>query len=801
MAEDYDPGASSRPFGPQGDATTTTTPPAATDYDPGIRRSPLDIAHRSLPSTANGGVGVPWDSYEYPGGQPGDIIGGLKGLISGDSSVKRPEIGALNIPGLGLSVFDPRAWAITAHTAVSRDPAALEQAIKSRVPEATFSWDDVGADGKPAPGANRIVQVPGQPPMYLDRPGFTPQKGLFYGGQGAAALLTAGRSLPMQAGAAGAQHAASHATSTVLGGADSWVDPIGTAISTLMPVAIGGAGAGLIKGYDWLNSEVVPPAADAVRRLGVEGKDAVTQATAAVVDRAKKLYQFGFAGKPGDLTRDPTTLAQEDLAANAGWAGTRAKMDEFHGRNAQQTLLQKRQLVGEAAGDVPPGATVPDTYQPNEALFGNRVNDAIRARDASLDQTKRAAWDKLGPVSPSTPAGQSIEFNPEVSGQILPQAKQLLRERYGDPQGPNGTYTSAQLGESGGGLVNAVDQMERIMQPGGGPRLNPAPYQPFNLGHLQDLRQVLKNIMDEQPRGTPGFGAAARLKGQLDGAVNNAVTTGQIRGSPQALTDFRAANDATAAHFAFRNPEGNDPAASLIDSVLNPAAPSTGQETVSKVLGGGGTVTPGGGTNAILTHLQAHLGDDATKPLAGVTTMRSLYGTKGTTSEGTAAPARYDYGSTADRINAQIEGTGDEMATRLLSPEARARLGDFRDALNVLRASTNKAGPRLNAPGSGYIGMMSSRLPLGVGPIVDQLRLMRAANNATQGGAEIVNRAVGGATTPAGLGIRLPRQSTLQGPDPRNPFYSWQPGAWRAGTPVYRGGGLLGSEALDPANR
>jgi hypothetical protein len=92
-------------------------------------------------------------------------------------------------------------------------------------------------------------------------------------------------------------------------------------------------------------------------------------------------------------------------------------------------------------------------------------------------------------------------------------------------------------------------------------------------------------------------------------------------------------------------------------------------------------------------------------------------------------------------------------------------------------------------------------LPLGLGPVVDKLRLMRAATQATQGGAEIVNAAVGGATTPAGLGIRLPRQSTIQGPDPQNPFYSWQPGAWRAGTPVYRAGGLLGSAALDPNNR
>ena len=499
-------------------------------------------------------------------------------------------------------------------------------------------------------------------------------------------------------------------------------------------------------------------------------------------------------------------LAKEDLAANSNGSNPAKKiMGDFHEANAATTLEQKRLLVGQNAGDIAPDIKAPPKdYFPNEATFGNRVNDAIRTRDAALDQAKKDAWAKLGDVSPSTPAGRSIEFGPDTSQEVMTQARQLLRDRYGDPQGPGGTYTSAQLQGSGASIVNAVDQMQRVMHPAGVDRFGNAagPYQGFNLGNLQDMRQVLRNIMDETPRGTPGFGSAARLKGYLDGAVNNAVATpGRTSGAADALTNFRAANDATAAHYAFRNPEGNDPAGTLIDKVLNPAAPATGQETISSILGGGGTVTPGGGTNAILTHLQAHLGDDATKPLAGATTMRSLYGTKGTTEEGGAAPARYDYDSTANRIHSQIAGTGDEVSDNLLSPEARARLGDFRDALNVLGASNRKGGPRLNAPGSGYIGMMTRQIPLGLGPYVDKMASTQVAKNAVQGGADIVNAAVGGATTPAGLGIRLPRQSTIQGLDPQNPFYSWQPGAWRAGTPVYRAGGLLGSAALDPSNR
>ena len=735
-----------------------------------------------------GAPGVPWSSPEYPG-DPGDTPRRVAGAITGDTSVAHPEIGALNMPGLGLGVFDPKAWGIVGNMATSRDPVALERAIQSRIPEAKFTGE----------GAERMVQVPGQPPMYLDRPGMTPQKGLFYGPQTLAAVASGGRSLPAQMALGGTQHALSTAISNLLDGATSPIDPLGTAISTLMPGALGAAGAGLIKGYDWLNSEVVPPAADTIKRLGVEGMDAVTQAATNVADRARKLYQFGFAGKPGDLTADPALLAKEDIVTNAGSDAAKRIMADFHQKNAQTALLQKRQIIGETAGDVAPGTKVPDDYFPNEATFGNRVNDAVTARVKALTNTERDAWDKIGDLSPSTEAGRSVSFSPDVSADVLGNHARIMNKYFGEPQGPNGTWSPLQLGDTGKLAADAFSQTKRVMQ--AVEDGEPGALQTFNLGHLQDLRQQFGNIMRDKP-GTAAAAAAAEMKRTLDAAVTTAENTpGAMTGTRSALDDFRAANAATRARYQFTEPENNPSAERFIASVTNPAAPSTGQETISSILGGGGTVTPGGGTNAILTHLQAHLGDDATRPLAGATTMRSLYGTKGTTEEGGAAPARYDYDSTANRIHSQIAGTGDDVAATLLTPEARARLGDFRDALNILGASNRKGGPRLNAPGSGYISMMTRELPLGLGPFVDKVTSTQAAKGAVQGGAEIVNKAVGGAATPAGLGIRLPRQSTIQGPDPQNPFYSWQPGAWRAGTPIYRGGGLLGAEALDPANR
>jgi hypothetical protein len=756
---------------------------AAGPLKPPVKQPILSTTYPAGP----GAPGIPWSNPydEFPGGAEA-----LAGAITGNASVQHPEVGALTAPRLGLGVTDPRAWKIAGNMMVSRDPAGQERQIKSLIPEATWTGE----------GSERMVQVPGHAPVYLDRPGVTPAKGLFYGPQTLAAVMSGGRSLPAQMGLGGAQHALSNAASYLLGGATSAIDPLGTAIATLAPGVLGAAGAGLIKGYDYLNSEVVPPAADVIKKLGVQGYDAATQAAANIADRAKTLYKFGFAGKPGDLTRDPVLLAKEDMAFNAGSDPAKKIMGDFHEANAAATLEQKRLLIGQNAGDIAPDIKKPPAdYFPNEATFGNRVNNAVTDRYKSLTAAERDAWERTGDISPTNEAGRAVMFPREVSQDLSARVSKTLADSpLGLPDRPDGTYSPELMRAGGQQVLDAFNTIKaRTMTPATGDA--GAASREFNLGELQQTRRQLEFMANTAPNSDVAR-VIRSMKGEVDAAVASAEDNGKLIGDPTALTNFRAANATTRAKYDFTNPKDNPAAASFIDKVLNPAVPATGQETVSTILGGG-TVTPGGGTNAILTHLQAHLGDEATKPLAGATTMRSLYGTKGTTEEGGAAPMRYDYDSTANRIHSQIAGAGDEVSANLLSPESRARLGDFRDALNILGASNRKGGPRLNAPGSGYIGMMTRQIPFGLGPYVDKMASTQVAKNAVQGGADIVNAAVGGATTPAGLGIRLPHQSTIQGPDPQNPFYSWQPGAWRAGTPVYRGGGLLGSEALDPNNR
>lgn len=786
------PLANTTPFGPQADTDQRPPPPGATN--PWVKpTSPLATSYKTLPRTDNGGVGEEAASYEAPGvsaGGIGALARGAADLVTGNNAA-RPELPTLNMPGLGLGVTDPKAWGLIGNMMLSRDPAALERAIQSRLPQAQFT----GA------GPERTVQVPGGPEMYVDRPGFTPQKALFYGPQTAAALATGGRSIPAQMVAGGAQHALSTAGSYGLGGSTSPVDPFGTTLAAVAPGVLGAAGAGLVKGYDWLNSEVTPPAAEAVRRLGLQGLSAADQAASAVADRARTLYRWGFAGKPGDILNDPVLIAKEDLAANAGPPGARRLMSEFHRANAGMVDTNKRQIIGEAAGDTAPGGRVGPDYAPNESEFGDRINDAVTARATALRGIERARWDRIGDLSPTTEAGRSVSFSPDVSADILGAHATTMNRFFGEPQGPGGTHTALQLGDTGQLAADAFQRMRHILLPPAATEGGVRPILPFNLGHLQDMRQMLGNIVADKP-GTAAATAAGQMRRQIDAAVANAeATPGQLVGEPRSLADFRAANAATRARYAFTEPENNPAAERLVAGITNPAAPATGQETITNILGGGNPVTPSGGTNPVIVHLGQHLGSEFNNPASGALALRTLYGNRGTSATAETTPARYDYDSTSSRIAAQLGGKGEDVTGALLHPDVQEQLGSFQRALDILGAAGRRGGPRQNASGTGYVGMMTRELPLGLGPIVDKLQATLAAQRAVQGGAELVDRAARGASTEAALQIRLPRSSTIRGPDPQNPFYDWQPGAWRVGTPVYRGGGLLGAEALDPGGR
>jgi hypothetical protein len=291
------------------------------------------------------------------------------------------------------------------------------------------------------------------------------------------------------------------------------------------------------------------------------------------------------------------------------------------------------------------------------------------------------------------------------------------------------------------------------------------------------------------------------MKRALDKAIETAEKVpGRMSGEKQALIDFRDANKAHRAHYQFVEPENNPAAESYLGRVLNEPGYG-GQQAVGDLFGGtGGVVSPGGGTNAVITHLQTHLGDNANKPVRGALATRSMFGNKGTAEagEGPAAKPTFDYASTAERTAANARSDTGKL---VFTPEMHETLHDYAGALRTLSASNTAQAPRLNPSGSGYTaGMLMGDLPFGLGQTVNNWRSAAAATRATQRGGEIVDAARRGANTAGDLGIRIPRtpNARLQAlDDPNNPTFRWQNRAWNLGVPVYRGGGLLGMNEIE----
>ncbi len=752
------------------DNTSTGT---GTGYDPEAPRKDITKqSFRQLPTTANGGSHSVWDAMgagataEGASYNPVGLAKTALDTVTGNTEVADKSLPWLSMEGLGLSPVDPRALAIVGHTAMSRDPAALQRVIKERIPEAQFETDSKG---------QMTVQVPGGQKMYLDRPGFSPQKALYYGGQTAAAIASGGRSILGLAARGAGQQAASQAGSYSLGGAESPIDLPGTALAALMPAGLGMAGLGAVKAFERLNS--------------VPGEGAT-----AIAARARQLYRWGFGATEGDLTRSPAQLAIEDRAANAGAPAAQEHLTDFHTFNATRNQTNKRQIIGELSGDVAPGQKVADDYVPSEAMFGSRLNDQIRAHEAALRKAKDDAWGKFGDLSPDTAAGRSVSFSDAVSADVLAQSADTIRKVYGAPQGPGGTYTAAQLGKEGQAAVDALKQLRYgMMDETGG-------LKPFNLGTLQDMRQQLQNVINDN-KGTSASVAAIQMKRALDKAIETAEKVpGRLSGDKQALIDFRDANKATRAHYQFAEPADNPAAEAYLGRVLSEPGYG-GQQAVGDLFGGtGGVVSPGGGTNAVITHLQTHLGDNANKPVRGALTTRSMFGNKGTAEagEGPAAKPTFDYVSTAERTAANARSDTGKL---VFTPEMHDTLHDYAGALRTLSASNTAQAPRLNPSGSGYTaGMILGDLPFGLGGVLDKARSSAVARRATQRGGEIVDAAMRGANTPGDLGIRIPRtpNARLQAlDDPNNPTFRWQNRAWNLGVPVYRGGGLLGMNEVE----
>jgi hypothetical protein len=747
-------------------STITVAPPAAPAAAPPPAQPP-SIWENALTVNPMG----------IEGPSPADVQT-AKGVITGDPSVANPDIGSLRTRGLGLSPFDPKSWGIEAEAMLNRDPIAMRNVIKQRVPDAQFSYDKTDSEGKPTSDSNLMVQVPGNPPMYVDRPGLNPQKALYYTTQALPWLLNAPSTILRQAGLGGVQHALSQLGSWALGGAQSPVDLPGTALAAALPAGIGAAGSLGMTALDYA--------------LSAPGRAATD-----IAERAKSLFRWGFQPKAGDITGNARQLQEENAVAQGGSAASQQMMQDFHNTNFQQNQTNKLQLTGNISGDIQPGGSVAN-YSPSESGFGDTLNTAVRDKAAALDSAESAAWGKLRPLSPDTASGRSVVFSPDASTDVMSRTANLIRERYGSPQGPNGTYTPEQLGDGGQQLMSLWQRMQSTMRDSDGN------LQSWNLGHYQDMRQGLQNIINDSYASgarTTG-GAATAMKSILDDVAGKADANGWLSGDPQGLADFRAANAASRANYAFRNPNTNPSAARYIDRVLN-APGYSGQQSINDVFGGSGSVVGGGGgTNQIVSHLVSQLGNDAADPLRGALVMRPLYSGRGTpdVTPPTGKPS-WDYTTTANAIRNQVTpgSTGSDVADMLLPPDARTSLLSYAHALDVLGSSTRPVGPTLNPSGTAALQNVIKRfapdIP-GVGPLATNVMATSAANRSLQQGIDITKRAVAGATTPRDLNVTLPRTQSPILQDPRFMFHDWKGPAWRAGAPAYGVGGLFGSAPL-----
>ena len=241
-----------------------------------------------------------------------------------------------------------------------------------------------------------------------------------------------------------------------------------------------------------------------------------------------------------------------------------SRLSDLHRGNLQATNDAKPGLIAEASGATPvtPGTPpiTPQGFQGSEGALGDKMLGNIRTRYEALTDAERNAWGRLGPLSPDTASGRAVQFSPEVSNDILASTMQTVRDRVGLPAGPNGQFNAGQLRNGAQQVVDAIDVVR-------GPTMSSGPQvgtQAFNLGHLQDMRQQLENIIQNAPNASVASAVRA-IKANVDAAISKAeITPGRITGNPQALTDFRTANQATRDRYNFVAPNSNPAAADFM---------------------------------------------------------------------------------------------------------------------------------------------------------------------------------------------------------------------------------------------
>ena len=544
----------------------------------------------------------------------------VKAFATGDDDVEHPDIGALNLAGLGAGVSD--AAPIIAGMATTRDPQAMVNILKGQFPDANFSQDAKG---------NPIVQRGNGPPMYVMRPGLTPDKALYYGVQALPAVATAGATsaLPfalrtaLTAGEAGAQSIGSdlgamaagsgggielgraggaaagaiagQVAAPVLGAAATYatraVAPVwraayglggrlfNDAAAAAAPDAAVTPGMLTTTGQTVFDKANIDPTKFTVGQAlaiqdaaGTQAGDAATAATAASSQTAK---EFNIPVTRGQATGDPTQLLREDALTNAGTPSAQRTMTRFFTGQTNAVNQAKQDLVGAPV---------------DEEQLGTSLINAVRAHTGQLDSAEDAAWQPFNDLSPDSASGRAVQFSPTVSANLAANVAQTGANNFGLPNAVTGEIDPSARSLYPGALLAAsrLNNLATDAQADGSRAIGG-----FNLGELQQTRQNINNIYRAAAPGSQDQRVVGQFKLHLDDAINDAVTNGDVTGPPGTLDQLNAARAATRAKYAFTQPNNNPAAQAFIGAANNTDAPITGQAALDRVLGqGGGAAAP-----------------------------------------------------------------------------------------------------------------------------------------------------------------------------------------------------------------
>lgn len=418
--------------------------------------------------------------------------------------------------------------------------------------------------------------------------------------------------------------------------------------------------------------------------------------------------QFGIKLPVGAITQDPVQLALEDQIRNRLTLGRGNEMFRQLGeQQRQQTEAAASNIVTGMGG---PGSVLnlaPGTVA-SEGEIGGQLANQLNARAAALRTATSNAYSQvpaLASTGPNLPAGTPW-FTSGASNSLLQGLQEVGNQRSlveGMEPAMRARETIARLvtdtAQGGEGAVNQVLGM--IDRPYSQPvlgQMQGAQLQtkPFNLRDLDTATKELNaQYQTAQASGNQAtIGYVRHVRATLENAIDNATANGLMTGDPNQLTLLRQARAAARTEGEFLRPD-SEVAHNFMDKITS--GDLSGQEVVN-LLYGAGEIGSKSGVNALLNHIQttAGIGSPEWNALREAAARRILFGSQEWSAQMSPAGIANQI---AKRINEAVNGNGQAITQRLMSPAEIGQLNDFRNTMLDLGKTVKQ-----NVSGTAYVG-------------------------------------------------------------------------------------------------